>query len=293
MGYHLRCRSAPAVHKFAQIVRRALSVRDAEEPRPDGVGLMTEEPLKRAAPNRVRLLRWSLGGGYVLVLVLLLVKGAGVVPGVLWAVAPVVIAPGGLGVYGGWRVFREAWVLRTRGITVEGRLLRSHWYNGVEQYTYAYVDSHGVRRERTGSDGSAERAEITYDPADPRPPRSVAVRRDSSCSVRCCSCCWAALPCWPVPRSWWWGWLRWLSDRGPEGTPSGLSVFWAAARSSESTGPRSRGSFTLPHRRRAGQRHPRPRRRTALPSARRRADPRSGGGPRPGPPLPARQGTPT
>ncbi|WP_338776876.1 hypothetical protein [Streptomyces sp. DG1A-41] len=103
----------------------------------------------------------------MLVLVLLLVKGAGVVPGVLWAVAPVVIAPGGLGVYGGWRVFREAWVLRTRGVTVEGRLLWFPWYSGVEQYTYAYVDSHGVRRERTGSDGCAERAEITYDPSAP------------------------------------------------------------------------------------------------------------------------------
>ncbi|MFC8277968.1 hypothetical protein ACFUJR_36660 [Streptomyces sp. NPDC057271] len=167
VAYHLRCRSVPAVQEFAHAVRRALPVRDADEPRPDGAGLVTEEPLERAAPNRVRLLGWSLGGGYALVLVLLLVKGAGVVPGVLWAVAPGPIAAGGLGVYGGWQLFREAWVLRTRGITVEGRLQRSHWYNGVEQYTYAYVDSHGVRRERTGSDGGAERAEITYDPADP------------------------------------------------------------------------------------------------------------------------------
>lgn len=166
VAYLLRCRSAPAVQEFAHAVRRALPVRDADEPRPDGAGLVTEEPLERAAP-KVRLLWWGLGGGYVLVLVLLMLKGAGVVPGVLWAVAPGPIAAGGLGVYAGWQVFREAWVLRIRGITVEGQLQRSHWYNGVEQYTYAYVDSQGVRRKRTGSDGGAERAEITYDPADP------------------------------------------------------------------------------------------------------------------------------
>lgn len=155
------------MHEFAQAVRRAPPVRGADEPRPDGAGLVTEKPLERAAPNRVRLLWWGLGGGYGLVLVLLLVKGAGVVPVVFWANAPMLIAVGVLGVYAGWQLFREAWVLRTRGITVEGRLQRSHWYNGVEQYTYAYIDSHGVRRERTGSDGGAERAEITYDPVDP------------------------------------------------------------------------------------------------------------------------------
>ncbi|MGP4089585.1 hypothetical protein [Streptomyces sp. KR55] len=81
VAYHLRCRSAPAVHEFAHAVRRALPVWDADEPRPDGAGLVTEEPLERAAPDRVRLLWWGLGGGYVLMLVLLLVKGAGVVRG--------------------------------------------------------------------------------------------------------------------------------------------------------------------------------------------------------------------
>lgn len=57
--------------------------------------------------------------------------------------------------------------MRTRGITVEGRLLRSHWYNGVEQFTYAYVDNQGERRELRTSDGGAEQAEITYDPTNP------------------------------------------------------------------------------------------------------------------------------
>ncbi|MEU1439285.1 hypothetical protein ACFYPA_34695 [Streptomyces sp. NPDC005775] len=111
----------------------------------------------------------GLGGGYVLVLVLLLVKGAfsGVVPVVLWAVAPLVIGGGVGGVQAGWQVFREPWVLRTRGITVEGELQETHWHEGGKQYYYAYVDSHGVRRECKSSDGGAERAEITYDPVNP------------------------------------------------------------------------------------------------------------------------------
>ncbi|MDO0917823.1 hypothetical protein QQM39_45690 [Streptomyces sp. DT2A-34] len=74
---------------------------------------MTEKPLERAAPNRVRLLWWGLGGGYVLVLALLLVKAliltgaTGVVRGVFWAVAPLLIAGGVEGVRAGWQVFRE------------------------------------------------------------------------------------------------------------------------------------------------------------------------------------------
>ncbi|MEU6254076.1 hypothetical protein [Streptomyces sp. NPDC047043] len=167
VAYHLRCRSAPAVHEFAQAVQRALPVRDTDEPRPDGAGLVTEEPLERAAPNRVRQLWWALGGVYVLVLVLLVVTGAGVVPVLLWVAAPEAIGGGGFGVHIGWKLVREAWGMRTRGITVEGRLQRSHWYNSVEQYTYAYVDNQGEQRELTTSGGGAERAEITYDPADP------------------------------------------------------------------------------------------------------------------------------
>ena len=89
--YQLRCRSAAAVHEFARAVRRALPVRDADEPRLNGAELMTEEPLGRAAHRR------------------------------------------------------------------EGR----------EQCSYAYVDTHGVRRECTSSAGDADRAEITYDPMDP------------------------------------------------------------------------------------------------------------------------------
>ncbi|MFE9098590.1 hypothetical protein [Streptomyces sp. NPDC007264] len=36
VAYHLRCRSAPAVHEFAHAVSRALPTRDADERRPNG-----------------------------------------------------------------------------------------------------------------------------------------------------------------------------------------------------------------------------------------------------------------
>ncbi|MGW5481557.1 hypothetical protein [Streptomyces sp. NPDC004008] len=166
-AYHLRCRSGPAVHEFAQAVQRALPVRDADEPRPDGAGLVAEEPMERGGPNRLRQLWWGLGGAYVLVFVLLVVTGAGVGPVLLWVAAPEAIAGGGFGVHIGWKMVREAWGMRTRGITVEGQLQRSHWYNGVEQYTYTYVDNQGERRELTTSEGNGEQAEITYDPTDP------------------------------------------------------------------------------------------------------------------------------
>ncbi|MFF7334450.1 hypothetical protein [Streptomyces sp. NPDC008150] len=153
--------------EFAQAVRRALPVRDADEPRLDGAGLVTEAPLERARPNRVRQLWWGLGGAYALVFVLLVVTRAGVVPVLLWAAAPEAIGGGVFGVHIGWKMVREAWAMRTRGITVEGRLQQSHWHNGDKRYTYAYIDNQGEPRELTSPDGGAERAEITYNPADP------------------------------------------------------------------------------------------------------------------------------
>ncbi|GAA2569792.1 MULTISPECIES: hypothetical protein [Streptomyces] len=53
------------------------------------------------------------------------------------------------------------------GITVEGELQGIHWHESGKQHYYAYVDSHGVRRECKSSDGGAEGAEITYDPVNP------------------------------------------------------------------------------------------------------------------------------
>ncbi|WP_406120794.1 hypothetical protein OHQ89_02150 [Streptomyces canus] len=62
--------------------RRFDLLRDADEPRPNGAELVTEKPLERAAPNRVRLLWWGLGGGHVPV-----TGTTAGVPRVFWAVA--------------------------------------------------------------------------------------------------------------------------------------------------------------------------------------------------------------
>ncbi|MGQ4348007.1 hypothetical protein [Streptomyces sp. SAS_275] len=104
----------------------------------------------------------------MLVLVLLIATRAGTVPVLLWVTAPVAMGGGGFGVHIGWKNVWEAWGMRTRGITVKGRLRRSHRNNGVEQFTYTYVDKQGEQRELASSAVAAERAEITYDPADPK-----------------------------------------------------------------------------------------------------------------------------
>lgn len=44
------------MHEIAQAVQRAPPVWDADEPRPDGAGLVTEEPMERVVLNRVRQL---------------------------------------------------------------------------------------------------------------------------------------------------------------------------------------------------------------------------------------------
>ncbi|MEV7319738.1 hypothetical protein [Streptomyces sp. NPDC093970] len=106
--YDLRCRSGPTVHEFAQAVRRALPLRDVDERRQDGAGLVTEEPMERVAPNQLRQLWWGLGGTYVLVFTLLVVTGAGAGPVLLWVVAPEAIGGGGFGVHIGWKVVRDA-----------------------------------------------------------------------------------------------------------------------------------------------------------------------------------------
>jgi hypothetical protein len=171
-SYALVCRSAAAVAEFARVVGAALPVRDAAEPRPDGAGMVVVKPLERPAPDLVRRRWWALGAAYTLVLAALLLTGPEVAPVVFWLVSPAVIPPGWLAARAGWRLAREAWVLRTRGITVEGRLKSSAVIdtdNGlVSSYVYEYVDLHGVRRECSGSSGDgAKRVEIVYDPEDP------------------------------------------------------------------------------------------------------------------------------
>ncbi|MFF4508863.1 hypothetical protein [Streptomyces sp. NPDC001401] len=170
--YTLLSHSAPAVREFAEAVRRALPVRDADESQADGVRLVSQEPLERPAPDNRRRARRTAGAVYILMPVALLATGAGPVPVILWMVSPGPIACGWLAAQGGWRALREGWALRTRGIVVEGRLKDSWVYDGtygpVTQYVYEYVDTHGAPHEHTGSDGGgAERVEILYDSADP------------------------------------------------------------------------------------------------------------------------------
>ncbi|MEU6667016.1 DUF3592 domain-containing protein [Streptomyces sp. NPDC046727] len=168
--YTLTSRSAPAVREFAAAVRRALPARgDAGEPLPGPSGRIRVEPLERPGlePRRVRW--WALGGVYVLVAALLAARrsGSGFLP---WLCSPVLVA-GLVGVRNGTAAIRDAWVLRTRGITVEGRLERTWTYHhddgSEEQYVYAYDDTRGVTRTRTGPEGGRERVEIVYDPEDP------------------------------------------------------------------------------------------------------------------------------
>lgn len=167
--FSVTSRSAPAVREFAEAVRRALPVRDAGEPRPDGAGLVTVAPLERPGLEPKRVLWWALGAVWALLALVLLVKGPA--DGFLcWLFSPVVVA-GWMAVRGGAAIVREAWALRVRGITVEGRLERSwdhHGDNGtVTQYVYAYEDANGVSRTRSGSEGGADRVEIVYDARDP------------------------------------------------------------------------------------------------------------------------------
>ncbi|WP_328872651.1 hypothetical protein OHT76_22520 [Streptomyces sp. NBC_00287] len=163
----LTSRSAPAVREFAEAVRRALPVRDADEPRP----AVSAEPVERPGVEPGYVVLWALGVAFVLVAVALVVRGAGEQAVVFWLVGPVVLGCGGAALAGGLTTVREAAVLRTRGITVEGRLTLSYEMgtgeDAVTHYEYTYVDARGQTRTRSGPAGGAEEVEIVYDPEDP------------------------------------------------------------------------------------------------------------------------------
>ncbi len=94
-GHSLVSRSAPAVREFAEALRRALPVRDAAEPRPDGASVVSVEPMERPGlePRQVALA--ALGVGYALITVALVARGAGEQAVVCWLVGvPTVLAPG-------------------------------------------------------------------------------------------------------------------------------------------------------------------------------------------------------
>ena len=169
--YSLTSRSAPAVAAFAEAVRRALPVRDADEPRPEAEMEVSVEPVERPGPDLRRVILWTLGLTLVLVTVVLVARGADERAVVFWLVGPVLLGAGGPALVGGVGMVGQAVVLRGRGITVEGRLKWSYEVgtgeDAVMHHTYEYVDALGTTRTRSGRDGGADAVEIMYDPEDP------------------------------------------------------------------------------------------------------------------------------
>jgi hypothetical protein len=166
-SYSLTSRSAPAVRAFAEAVRRALPVRDADEPRPQ----VSAEPVERSGPHLGYAILGALVLTYVLVAVVLVNRGAGEQAVVYWLAGPMLTGAGGTVLPGGVRTVREAVVLRRRGITVEGRRERSYEVGTGEDaathHMYAYVDALGNARTRSGRQGGADEVDILYDPEDP------------------------------------------------------------------------------------------------------------------------------
>ncbi|MEU9452764.1 hypothetical protein [Streptomyces sp. NPDC048277] len=171
-GYVLVARSSPVVRDFAEVLRRALPARDTAEPDSGGAALVSVEPMERPGlePRPVALA--ALGVAYALIAVALVARGPGERATVSWGVGvPAVLAPGVAALVAGVRYARDAVVLRARGITVEGRLEYSYGTgsgeDAITHYVYSYVDAHGVRRSRSGTEGGAREVEIVYDPEDP------------------------------------------------------------------------------------------------------------------------------
>lgn len=170
--YVLRARSAPMVREFAAALSRALPVRGAEEPRPDGAALVTEEVVKRWSPSPAHWVATGLLMVYLLVPLVLWVAGR-TTPFVLWLLGPWLALLGLGSVVGGWEAKEKVAALRTRGITVEGRLEYSYEERSgedtVKKYVYSFADTSGEVHQRHGKQGGgAERVEIVYDPADPK-----------------------------------------------------------------------------------------------------------------------------
>ncbi|RPE42361.1 hypothetical protein EDD90_5489 [Streptomyces sp. Ag109_O5-1] len=130
-------------------------------------------------PRQVALA--ALGVGYAMITVALVARGAGEQAVVSWLVGvPTVLAPGVAALVGAVRYARDAAVLRARGIAVEGRLEYSYGTGSgedtVRHHVYSYVDPHGVRRSRSGTECGAQEVEIVYDPEDPEGTTKVGCR---------------------------------------------------------------------------------------------------------------------
>jgi hypothetical protein len=225
------------VREFAAAVSRALPVRDAGEPRVDGAGLVSEEMVRRWSPSPGQ---WGAAGlpAVYLPVPLVLWFADRVTPLVLWLLGPVMAVIGAWAVRDGWEMKGKAAALRSRGITVEGRLESSYEERSgdetVTKYVYPFADTRGGIHERRGAQGrGAERVEIVYDPENPqnnkvgrrpgeqqgrtqtrRTTRSDAGRR-RDWPGRGCSSCWSGGRRWrPGWCSWSWEW--WPCSPGPE-----------------------------------------------------------------------------
>ncbi|MEE1755451.1 hypothetical protein [Streptomyces sp. SP18CS02] len=173
--YTQRSYSAPATDRFAAAVRRALPVRDAEEPRPDGALSVTSERRsrrgRRPVPERLRGIRpgTALAVAFCLVLAALLATrswgGA-----LTWVFVPLLVGAGVSLAPVGWKPVREGWILATRGITVEGHRRNSGAIDAGDttaMYVYLFDDAEGTPRAYRGVNGGRDDEEITYDPLDP------------------------------------------------------------------------------------------------------------------------------
>lgn len=156
-------RSGPAVDAFAHVLRQALPVRDASEPRADGALTVTEVPVvkppldRRRAASRVAVSLYLLAAAAMLI--------GGVLGGYDWFVALMCWLMGSIAVplrhavRGGREMVRETWRLRTCGILVEGRRAAAGGYK--------FTDVRGKSHRLRDTAESAERVEILYDPDSP------------------------------------------------------------------------------------------------------------------------------
>ncbi|MEU2774812.1 hypothetical protein ABZ646_18180 [Streptomyces sp. NPDC007162] len=75
--YALVSRSAPAMREFTEAPHRALPVRDAAEPRPDGASPVSAEPMEHPGTEPLPVALAVLGAGCALIAVTPAARGAG------------------------------------------------------------------------------------------------------------------------------------------------------------------------------------------------------------------------
>lgn len=173
-SYRVAGRNTPAVRAFAEEVRRALPPRKAEV-----LPGAREVKVERHASDRHPLLLTLVGlvgVCYLTGIVLLLVLPTGDRASAMstdeavgfWAFAPALAAVGLFCLFAGGMGARDWWVLRTRGVTVEGSLwLLTRDDEGAAETIYEFTAADGTTHRRTTAGSGPERIDITYDPRNP------------------------------------------------------------------------------------------------------------------------------